>query len=284
MQELAREPLVHFLVLGGLLFAGYAGLGRVAPAASGEIVIDAGRLASLEAQFERLWRRPPSAPERAGLIESFVREEVLYREGLALGLDRDDPVIRRRVGQKLGFVADGLAVQAPTEAELQAWLDAHPAEYGIEARFSIEQAFFDPQRHGATLDAALAGARAALANGASADSVGDRTPLPAAFERAFASELERWFGRGWTEALAQLPLGSWQGPVRSGYGLHLVRVVAREDARRPPLAAVRAEVERDLLDARAQQASEAFYQELRKRYTVRIEEAQASVAVAAGRP
>ncbi|MEB2345315.1 MAG: peptidyl-prolyl cis-trans isomerase [Deltaproteobacteria bacterium] len=274
MGKLFREPLLHFLVLGALLFALYGGIGSGGAEPGGEIVVDAGRIASLEAQFERLWQRRPSAAERAGLVETFVREEVLYREGVALGLDRDDPVIRRRVGQKMGFLADGLAPEAPTDAELQAWLDAHPADYESEARTSLEQVFFDPSRHGAALDGELASAQAALAQGAAARALGDRTLLPAALERAPASEVERQFGRAFAAAVAELPAGAWE-PVRSGYGVHLVRVTAREGARRPALDAVRAEVARDLLHERAQEANEAFYQDLRARYTVRIEGAGA---------
>lgn len=284
MGRLLREPLLHFLVLGALLFVVYGWMGGGVTDRTREIVVDAGRIASLQAQFERVWQRPPTAAERAGLVETFVREEVLYREGLALGLDRDDPVIRRRVGQKMGFIADGLAPRAPTEQELQAWLDAHPADYEIEARTSLEQVFFDPQRHGAALDGELGRAQAALAGGAAAATIGDRTLLPAWLEHVPASEVERQFGRAFATAVAQLPVGAWE-PVRSGYGVHLVRVVAREDAHGPALGAVRAEVERDLLHARAQEANEAFYQELRARYTVRIEGAgEGPVDVAAERP
>lgn len=282
--KLVREPLLHFVVLGALLFAVYGWVGGGGADRSGEIVVDAGRIASLEAQFERVWQRPPTAAERRDLIETFVREEVLYREGVALGLDRDDPVVRRRVGQKLGFIAGGLAPETPTDAELRAWLDAHPADYELEARTSFEQVLFDPQRHGASLEGELSRAQAALAGGAAAATIGDRTLLPAGLERVPVSEVERQFGREFATALTQLPVGAWE-PVRSGYGMHVVRVTAREDARKPALDAVRPEVERDLLHARAQEASEAFYQELRARYTVRIEGAAAGpVDVAAERP
>ncbi|MGH8691779.1 MAG: peptidyl-prolyl cis-trans isomerase [Burkholderiales bacterium] len=274
---------MHFLLLGALLFGAYGWLNRGALEAPDEIVVDAGRVASLSAQFERVWRRPPTPQELDGLIQTFVREEIFYREGLAMGLDRDDPVVRRRIGQKMAFLAEGLTPQAPSEGELQAWLDAHATDYAIEPRYSLRQVFFDPARRGDALEADLVKARAALQGEAAAvgtDRLGDATLLPAALRRARASEIESVFGRDFAQALAQLTTGVWQGPVRSGYGVHLVMVEAREEAYTPTLDAVRAHVERDLLRARTEQASEAFYRELRERYTVRIEASAADGAPA----
>lgn len=265
MRRLLREPLLHFLLLGALLFAAYGWLGRGTSEVPGEIVVDAARAESLAAQFQQVWQRPPTPQEREGLIETFVREEILYREGLALGLDRDDPVVRRRVGQKLSFLADGLAPEEPTETELQVWLAEHAAVYAIEPRYSLRQVFFDPARHGDGLDRVLADARVA------ADPLGDATLLPRALERARASEIESAFGRDFATAIAGLPTGAWEGPVRSAFGVHLVRVEAREEARAPALDEVRAAVERDLLRARTEAQSEAFYRKLRERYTVRFE-------------
>lgn len=285
MGTLFREPLLHFLLLGALLFAAHGWLRGGASDRADVIVVDGGRIASIEANFERVWQRPPTASERAGLIETFVREEVLYREGLELGLDRDDPVIRRRIGQKMAFVADGLVPQAPTQAELQAWLDAHLADYAIAARIGFEQRYFDPQRRGAALDSDVARALALLEEATSGSDVratGDPTQLPASLTGVSEPDIERVFGTGFARAVAQLPLGTWRGPVRSEYGVHLVRVVAREQARTPTLEAVAKQVERDLLHARTQQVSEAFYQTLRARYRVQIDTAaEASPDVAA---
>lgn len=264
--RLLREPLLQFLALGALLFAGHGAV-RGGEERAEEIVVDAGRAASLVAQFERVWQRPPTPAERAGLVEDFVREEVLYREGLALGLDRDDPVVRRRVVQKLTFLG-AVPPPAPSRAELQAWLDAHAADYAREARYTLEQHFFDPARRGAALEQDAARALARLARAGAA--AGDPTPLPAALERATRSEVERWFGRAFAESLAGLPVGSWR-TLRSAYGLHVVRVAEREDARPARLEEVAAAVERDLLHARAQEAEEALYRALRARYTVRVE-------------
>jgi hypothetical protein len=267
-----REPLLHFFALGALLFGLYAVASGDATGALDEIVVDRARLASLAAQFERVWQRPPTREELDGLVESFVREEVLYREGVALGLDQDDPVIRRRIEQKMSFLADAEAETEVSEAELQAWLDAHPGDHAIEPRYDLAQVLFDPARHGAGLEADLAAARAALERGAT-DGLGDATLLPASLEAARASEVERVFGPEFAAALAGLPVGGWQGPIRSAYGVHLVELRAREEGRAPSLAEVRDAVERDVLRARSEAAAEAFYRRLRERYTLRVEAA-----------
>jgi hypothetical protein len=272
MRRLLGEPLLHFLVFGALLFALYAAVNRDAPGAPDEIVVDRARAENLAAQFERVWQRPPTAEELHGLVDGFVREEVLYREGIALGLDRDDPVVRRRVGQKMSFLADAQAPAEASDTELQAWLDAHEGEYRVEPRTSLRQVYFDPARRGARLDADLAAARGALAAERGAEP-GDATLLPATLDSASTSELARGFGEEFAEAVSALPVGGWHGPVASSYGVHLVEVRAREPGRTPALAEVRAAVERDLLRARADETGEAFYRALRQRYTVRIEAA-----------
>lgn len=282
MRRLLAEPLVHFLALGALLFALYAAVNPSGGAAPAEIVVDRARVESLAAQFERVWQRPPASQELQGLVDGFVREEVLYREGLALRLDRDDPVIRRRVGQKMEFLADAGTDAEVTGADLEAWLAAHPDDYRVEPRTTLRQVYFDPARRGERLDADLAAARAALeagagaggeraADGAGAPGPGDATLLPGSLDGATDSELARVFGEGFAQAVAGLPVGGWQGPVASSYGVHLVEVRAREPGRAPALAEVRAAVERDLLRARADEASDAFYRSLRARYEVRIE-------------
>jgi hypothetical protein len=270
LRRILHEPLLHFLLLGALLFWLYGALNRGALDAPSEIVVDRARVESIAAQFQRTWQRPPTAQEMQGLIDSWVREEVFYREGLALRLDRDDPVVRRRVGQKLTAMADVQTPVEASEAELQAWLVAHPDDYRMEPRYQLRQVYFNPERHGERLEAEVAAARTALERGSKA-ALGDATLLPGSLDRAPASEVANTFGQDFAAALAALPVGEWQGPVQSGYGVHLVQISAREPGRIPRLSEVRAAVERDLLRARADKSGEAFYQSLRQRYSVRIE-------------
>ena len=268
---------MHFFVLGAALFGLFAWLHQGALDAPDEIVVDGMRVDALRMQFERLWQRPPTKTELKGLVDNWVREEVLYREGLALGLDRNDPVLRRRIAQKMSFMADELDPPAPTDAELQAWLDAHPDDYRVEATYSFRQVYFDPDKHRGSLDDAVGKARAALADGAA--TLGDSTMLPRSLSQASVTEVRRNFGAAFADALADVAPGAWAGPLPSAYGIHLVFVEAATPAHAATLADVRAAVERDVDAARRRQADDTFYESLRKRYTVRYD---ADVSVAAG--
>ena len=201
MHKLLREPLVHFLLLGALLFGTYTWLHRGQTQAPNEIVVSRGQLESLQAQFERVWQRPPTSQELQGLVDTWVREEIFYREGMAMGLDRDDPVVRRRIAQKIEFIIDAAAPATPTTEELQSWLDAHRDKYFAEPTYSLRQVYFDPTRHAAKLEPVVAAARAALARGDS--SVGDSTMLPSILDGP-ATEVVRAFGSDFERRVAQL--------------------------------------------------------------------------------
>ncbi|HEX5789052.1 MAG TPA: peptidylprolyl isomerase [Woeseiaceae bacterium] len=271
MRRLLREPLLHFVVLGAVLFALYSLLNRDALRSPDEIVVNEDRIAALGSQFERVWQRPPTPEELGGLVDNWVREEMLYREGLALGFETDDPVIRRRVVQKVTFMTEALVDEATSETELEHWLAEHPERYRIEPRISFRQVYVDPGRHGDALDAVLEGVRAGLASdpGAADTIAGDTTLLPGSVQDRSRSDVSRTFGEEFTAAVFDLPTAEWSGPIRSGFGLHFVRVAERAPGRQPALADVRADVERDLLAARRDRAQDAFLESLRDRYTVR---------------
>lgn len=266
LRRILGEPLLHFLLLGVGLFALYAWL-QPGGQRNEVIVVSPQRLAAIDDQFERLWQRPPSAPEREGLIESFVREEVLYREGLAMGLDRDDPVIRRRLAQKMMFLGDRAIPAAPTEAELEHWLAAHADDYREPELLSIQQVLLPPAL-GAEAAAQLRERLRRRPDGWRA--AGTATLLPAEMSAASRREIETQFGRDFAGQLTTIAAGTWQGPVASGYGRHLVRVLARVPGSLPPLAQVRDRVLRDLLAERARQAQDDLYRTLRARYRVEL--------------
>lgn len=275
MRRLLREPLLHFLILGALLFGLYHVLHGAGVKTSDEIVLTRGQVRSLEAQFERTRQRPPTADERQELVDGWVREEIFYREGLAMGLDRDDPVVRRRVAQKLEFIGDGSTPAPPTTIELQAWLDGNADRYQIEPRYTLTQVYFDVARHGEKLDADVASVWRSLEKGEMPG--GDSTLLPPTLVRAPASQVTRVFGLSFADALKSLPLGAWQGPLRSTFGVHLVRLSAVEPARAATLGEARAAVERDFVQARAARLDAEQYQKLRARYVVRVDATPAPV-------
>ena len=269
---LMREPLLHFLIIGLLLFLLFNAVSGRRGGADRRIVVNDATVASLVQRHQSTWRRPPTPSELKGLIDSHVRDEMLYREGVAMGLDRDDPVIRRRVLQKLGVLTEESAAQsAPGDADLDAYLKTHAGRYALPAVLSFDQVLFDPVKRGSRLEADLAAALARLNAGADAGKLGEPSLLPGSVAAIAADRLARDFGDEFASAVVALPVGGWQGPVRSGYGVHLVRVTSKTAGRAATLAEVRAAVERDWENDRRLQASEAFERKLRKSYDVVIE-------------
>jgi hypothetical protein len=274
--KLLREPLLHFLLLGAGLFVAFGLAHRRTGPRPGNIVVTQGQIEQLAAGFTRFHRRPPSPDELEGLIRDHVREEVYYREALALGLDRDDANIRRRLRQKMEFISDDVAAMAePTDEQLRAHLAAHPDAFRIEPRFTFEVVYLDPQRRSESLarDAAHLLARLNQA-GARADgsTVGDPFLLDHEFEEVASSEVATLFGERFAAKLGELAPRRWEGPIESGYGAHLVCVRERTEGRVPALDEVRDAVRREWANVQRQKASEQFYAGLLARYAVTIEQ------------
>jgi hypothetical protein len=269
LERLLREPLTHFFVIGIALFFLYGWLNRNAAPAVDEIVVDESRIAALAAGFERTWQRPPTDDELRGLVENWVREEIYFREGVALRLDEGDPVVRRRIAQKMSFISDGLLSATPNETELEAWFRDNVDDYRVPATYTLRQVFIDPERHDGQLDAVIEALLATLAEGKS-DGVGDATLLPGSLTMATKNEIERTFGRDFAESIEELPVGKWTGPVVSSFGVHLVNIESSEAARVPSLDEVRDAVERDATRARLDEMQERLYDALREKYPVRI--------------
>jgi hypothetical protein len=276
VKRILKEPLLHFLLLGAGLFIAFGLTSQPGGAdAAGRIVVTAGQVEHLAAGFATTWQRPPTDAELKGLIDDWVREEIATREAMALGLDKGDSVIRRRLRQKLEFVSDDIAAQTePTDADLNAYLQAHPESFRVDPRFTFSQVYLDPAKHGAHLarDAAQMLARLQQA-GAKVDisALGDSLLLERTFRSVPAGEVAKQFGDEFAAKLGGLTPGQWQGPLDSGYGTHLVLISERTQGRLPELAEVRDAVRREWANARRLEGNEKFYQELLKRYTVTIE-------------
>jgi len=266
LRQLVSEPLLHFFVIGAGLFALFAWNNDDALQSPDDIVVDTMRIDALKAQFERGWQRPPTPSELSNLIDTWVNEEVLYREGLALGLDRDDPVTRQRVAQKMEFISEELVEFSPDTAELELWFSANADRYREDPRFSFWQLYFNPSVQGDSFDARVDEAIQALANGVVPD--GDSTMLPAALDDAPLAEVRRTFGQQFAESLQDLAVGEWSGPVASGYGLHFVLIHSAQASRLPAFDEVRAAVERDYVAERTRELKDAFFDRLRQRYNV----------------
>lgn len=276
MKTWLREPLLHFLLLGAALFALYRWVGGE-DAAPAKIVVSSAAIERLADNWQRTWQRPPTRPELDGLIEDFVREEVLYREALAAGLDRDDTIIRRRLRQKMEFVSEDIVAQRePDEAELRQYLEQHQDSFRLPAHVSFTHVYLSPERRGDNIrrDAARLLVRLSAAPvDANHASLGDSFALASEYQYIAADELDRLFGDGFATELAALPKGQWAGPIESGYGLHLVRISEYRPGELPDLAAIRAQVLRDWSVEQRRRRSDEFYRQLRARYSVTIEPA-----------
>jgi parvulin-like peptidyl-prolyl cis-trans isomerase-like protein len=271
MRRVLREPLLHFALLGGLIFGAY----RVAsprPDDGAEIIVTTDRIASLSAQFSVAHQgRPPREDELRAAIDAYVRDEVLYREGLALGLDRDDPVVRNRVRQKADILSSDALAAEPTERDLQIYLEEHQDDFDIPARISFEQVYFNPTKHGQDLATVIASARQALADDRGTGTLGDRTLLPGTMTSALPADITTAFGDAFEKNLASLKSGRWQGPISSSFGAHLVRITWRGQTTRATLADARAVVAREWTRAHNARMKEEFYRKLAQRYAIRIE-------------
>ena len=270
-----REPLLHFLLLGLLLFGIYAYLnrGRLGVESSRQIALSLDELRQMDLYFESQWHRPPTPQEFQAMVEDKVREEVLYREGLAMGLDKDDTIVKRRMAQKMQFLAEDVAAaHVPSMEELKAWFDKNNKKFALPSRYSFRHLYFSPDKRGknAQEDAAKALAKIAgqpedskLAMSLAdqfmfQDYYGDRTP------EALAKE----FGPQFAVAVEKLKHGSWQGPIESGYGWHLVFVDTVIPGRIPAFEEIEPDVKTAWLGEQKQQGWQKAYAEMRAKYTV----------------
>jgi len=270
IKRLWREPLVHFLLIGAALFLFYDFTRDVASEAPNRIVVNSGQVEQLAANFKRTWMRPPTENELNALVENRVREEVLYREALAMGLDQNDPMVRRRMRMKLEFILEDLSGEEVPAEVLTAFLQEHPDKFRTEAQVSFQQVYLNPdQRKDLATDAKTL--LASLNGGAAPDLLGDPTLMPVDYSLATQSEIARSFGEDFSRDVVKLMPGDWTGPVYSAYGGHLLKVSARVEARQPELTEIRELVEREYLVQRRKEQKTLAYQKLREGYQVTIE-------------
>lgn len=263
-QAALREPLVHFLLGGALIFAFFAWRGEEADPASRVIDVNREVQAQIALTYERTMQRPPTDAELDVLIERWVREEVLYREALRLGLDSGDPVVRRRLAKKMDFLAASSAQAIePTDAELTEWFEANAARYAEDARLSFDQVYFAARPNADAVKPRLA---------EEWESAGEPASLPPSIESRDLSAVAAQFGEQFGEQLAGMDAdGEWTGPIQSGVGWHFVRLRAVSIGAVPALETVRERVVEDWRRATAATREEEAYGLLREAYQVEID-------------
>ena len=270
-----REPLLHFLLLGVVLFAAYAYVqrGRGGVESSRQIALSLDDLRTMDMYFESQWHRQPTPAEFQAMVEDKVREEVLYREALAMGLDKDDTIVKRRMAQKMQFLAEDVAAaHEPSTAELKAWFDKNSSKFALPSRYSFRHLYFSPDKRGknAQDDAAKALARIAgqPEDSKLAISLADQFMFQDYYGDRAPDAIAKEFGPQFVVALEKLKPGSWQGPIESGYGWHLVYIDTVIPGRIPAFEEMEADVKTAWLGEQKQQAWQKAYKDMRAKYTV----------------
>ncbi len=270
-----REPLLHFLLIGLALFGLYShinrGRGGVEP--SKQIALSMDDLRVMETYFESQWHRPPTPAEFQAMVEDKIREEVLYREGLAMGLDKDDTIVKRRMAQKMEFLAEDVAAaHEPSTAELKAWFEKNNSKFALPSRYSFRHVYFSPDRRGknAQQDAtqALAKISGQPEDSKLAASVGDSFMFQDYYGDRTPSAIAKEFGPQFAVALEKLKPSSWQGPVESGYGWHLVFVDTVIPGRIPAFEEIEPDVKTAWLGEQKATEWRKAYADMRAKYIV----------------
>ena len=275
MKRWLQEPLLHFVLIGAALFALFYQVADPESVADNRIVISEADIDRLITLYERKLQRLPTPQELNGLVEAQVREEVLYREALAMGLDQDDTIVRRRMAQKVEFMFNDLVDAAdPTDEELEQFLRDHSDKFMESARTSFTHIYLNADKRDQTAEAdaqqllETLNSNQGVINPAA---TGDNFMFGYTFENQSDHQVSRKFGNDFTQSLANLKANTWQGPVVSGYGLHLVYITERKQAWLPPLSDIRDTVLFELLAERRKSANMQFYETLRERYDIIVE-------------
>jgi hypothetical protein len=276
LQKILKEPLFHFFILGALIFALYSWVSQPGGPESNEILITQGKIQNLSEIFIRTWQRPPSTEELQGLIEDHIREEIFYREGVKMGLDQDDTMVRRRVEQKMDFlIEDDSNQMEPGETQLRKFLKENIGAFLVEPKYSFRQIYLNPDRRGDKLaEDAQVTLKKIREEPAREDwaGLGDPSLLDPQYQELRLSELQNIFGKEFAEQLKNLPINQWIGPISSSYGTHILSIVHRGDPREPAFEEVRESVEREWSYRQREERKKQFYQDLRKNYRVILEE------------
>jgi len=287
LKKWLREPLLHFLLIGGALFFIYGMQNEGFVDDNNRIVISESDIDRLIALWTKKQLRPPTQTELDGLIEQQIREEVMYREALAMGLDQNDSIVRRRLAQKVEFISTDLAAQVePTDVELTEYLAEHTDKFEVPARMHFIQVYFNTDRRG---EQAEKDALRLLADLKKADlkqteskvnitqvdikAAGDPFMMGQQHEHISEHGVSRLFGKDFARKLFTLPTDTWQGPLLSGYGLHLVRIDSKTNAQQQALDDVREKVRAEWFAQQRRTIDENFYKSLRQRYEIVIKDA-----------
>jgi peptidyl-prolyl cis-trans isomerase C len=271
-----REPLLHFLVAGLALFVAYQALhpNPKQPGDGKRIVITDDDLRQLQIAWRAQWQRFPTPDEMRGLVNGRIREEILYREALALGLEKGDTIVKRRLAQKMEFLADDVsALREPRIDELKAWLGKNRERFALPILISFHHVYFSPDRRGShARDDAVAGLQK-LASGAvngqdTSTELGDPFMFQDYYAERSRDQVANIFGTDFAKALFAIQSGSWQGPIESGLGWHLVLIDAIVPGRVPAFDDIAADVKVQWTDEQRVEMRNRMFELMKARYEI----------------
>jgi hypothetical protein len=276
LQRWLREPLLHFLLIGLVIFVVYHALhpssGQGDRLSRIELTVD--DLRQLELAWAAKWQRPPSPGELQNLLAAKVREEILYREGLALGLDKDDTIVKRRLAQKVEFLSEDVStIRDPGVQELKAWFEQNAARFALPSRVTFRHLYFSFDRRGGQSRNAATRALAKLTAQPADSPVAVNLADPFLYQGYYADRTPEYvanvFGTKFAQALFQLkPAASWQGPIESGFGWHLVWVDSLTSGRVPDFEEVEQEVKNELVMEQRAAARQRAFETMKSRYEI----------------
>ena len=275
LQALLREPLLHFLLIGAALFFVFDQVGDPVEK-DNRIVISKADLDILAGDWLRRTGRPPSPQQVEQQLRQYIREQVLSREAVNLGLDRDDVIIRRRLTQKMQYLFDDLIlVPDPTEAELNAFMSQHAERFTQPGTLSFRHIFLNPDSRGEAIQYQAQQLLRRLQESSAVvdtDELSDQSLLPSLIDNETRQQISNLLGDEFADHVYRLPLNQWSGPVASGYGLHLVYVRTRTAARVLPLAEVRESVTSQWRTAKQKELNNLFYQGIKQGYEIILDD------------
>ena len=278
LKNIIRNPIFHFFVLGAFIYVLYGMFGvREYKELERTIVVTPTTINWLEDTWEKRWNRPPTAEEKEGMIQEYVKENILYRQALEMGLDKDDVIVRRRLAQKLKFLTDDIIdIPEPSEEELSGYFKDNIDQYKSPDLTTFTHIFFDPDKREENTLTDAEDAKSKLQKlenpTEGLDKFGDNFMLQSYYPEKSEQEISKLFGTQFANTISEQSPGEWQGPILSGYGTHLVYVNGRIITPGPAIEDVRDQVIVDWEDGKRKEINNEFYENLFSRYEVIIEE------------
>ena len=269
MKKLFKEPLLHFILLGFIFFGLYNVVNKQSDSDS-VILIDDFDMKNIIASWEMQWQRLPTDEELKSLIWQNIKQEIFYQEALKMNLDHNDEIIKRRLAQKMQFLSNDLATMSePTEEDLKEYYKEHAQKYLLPYSYSLYQIIFSPdKRNDPKSDANDLLGKIRNVDPDQISNRGDAMPFPFYFKQTDADELKRQLGNKFSDALENLPLEQWAGPVVSGFGYHLVYITDRKKPQIPDFESLKDELKRDFEYDKQQKMDQMIFEELKKQYQI----------------